>query len=157
MESPFRKSWSTKSLLFLWVQGEWRCKLKISSWGELTSPATTQAQNQSYGVLHLNIHSICDLLEHVKGQVLQTPSCRISMTQGNDRITKRGPCVGPALTVWQKPEALSQTMTLCNAHLQIKINGQKGLLHDLLCHTTVSMRRCFSFFSLILLGGLLQG
>ncbi|KAL6087899.1 hypothetical protein STEG23_014035 [Scotinomys teguina] len=35
-----------------------------------------------------NIHPICDLLEHVKGLVLQTLSCRISMTQDNNRISK---------------------------------------------------------------------
>jgi hypothetical protein len=38
-----------------------------------------------------NIYPICELLELVKGLVLQNQSCRISMTQGSNRISKRSP------------------------------------------------------------------
>ena len=56
---------------------------------------------------HPNIHLICDLLEHVKGLVLQTQSCRISTAQGNSRIAKRSSNEGPEARVWQKPEVLN--------------------------------------------------
>ena len=44
---------------------------------------TIQAQNQGYELAYSGIHSVYDLLENVKGPVLQIQSCRISMTQGN--------------------------------------------------------------------------
>ena len=37
------------------------------------------------------IYIICKLLKHVKGPILKIQSCRISMTQGNNRITGRSP------------------------------------------------------------------
>lgn len=51
------------------------------------------------------IYIICELLEHVKGLVPLIQNCRISMTQDNNRITRRN----PVLTVSQKPETLNQT------------------------------------------------
>jgi hypothetical protein len=38
---------------------------------------------------HPNIYPICELLEHMKGLDLQNPSFSISMTQGNNRVSKR--------------------------------------------------------------------
>ena len=61
----------------------------------LINPAT-QAQNQGYELIHPNIHPDYDPLEHKKGLFLQTWSCRISITQGNCRITKRSSSEGPA-------------------------------------------------------------
>ena len=58
---------------------------------------------------HPIIYIICELLERVKGPVLQPQSCRISMTQGNNRITGRSPSEDPVLMVSQKPEAWNQT------------------------------------------------
>jgi hypothetical protein len=38
---------------------------------------------------HPNSYLICKLLNHMKGPVMKNQSCRISMTQGNNRIAKR--------------------------------------------------------------------
>ena len=46
-----------------------------------------------------NIHSICELLEHVKGPVLQILSYKISITQGGNKISKRSPTGDPVLLV----------------------------------------------------------
>jgi hypothetical protein len=40
-----------------------------------------------------NIYPIYELLEHMKGLVLQTQSYRISMTQGNNRKSERSPSI----------------------------------------------------------------
>lgn len=53
------------------------------------NPATILAQNQGYELAHANIHLIYDLLKNVKGMNLQTPTSRISMTQENNRISRR--------------------------------------------------------------------
>lgn len=76
--------------------------------GELTSTATTQAQNQGYELAHANTHPIYELVEHVEGMDLQIQSYRISSTQSSNGISKRSPRQGPVLIVKQKPEALSQ-------------------------------------------------
>lgn len=57
----------------------------------LTSSATIQVHIRGFELAHPNIYPIYELLEHVKGPVLQIQSFRISMTQGNNRITKRSP------------------------------------------------------------------
>jgi hypothetical protein len=48
---------------------------------------------------HPNIYLICDLLECMKGLVLQIHSCRISVTQGSNGIFKKSPTKDPALIV----------------------------------------------------------
>ena len=48
----------------------------------MTNSATTQAQIQSF-----ELEPIYELLVYVKKVVLQIQSCRISMTQSNNRIT----------------------------------------------------------------------
>ena len=48
---------------------------------------------------HPNIYPIYELLECVKGLVLKTQSCSISMTQGNYRISKRSYSEEPGLIV----------------------------------------------------------
>ena len=70
----------------------------------MTNPTTAQAQNQGCELAH----PIYDLLEHVKGPVLQIQSSRVSMTQGTNRISTKSPCEGSVLMVEQKPEASSQ-------------------------------------------------
>ena len=40
---------------------------------------------------HPNIYPIDELLEFMKGPVIQIQNYRISMTQGNSRISKRRP------------------------------------------------------------------
>ena len=57
---------------------------------------------------HPNIYSTFDLHEKAKGLVLKTHSDRISLTQGNSRISERSFGEGPVLMVNQKPEALNQ-------------------------------------------------
>ena len=59
---------------------------------------------------HLNIYPIGILLElYIKGLILQIQSCRISMTQGNNGISKKSVSEISILTVLQKPEALNRT------------------------------------------------
>ena len=53
----------------------------------MTNSATTQALIQGFVLAHPNIYPIYELLACVKGLVLQIQSCRISMTQGNNRIS----------------------------------------------------------------------
>ena len=48
---------------------------------------------------HPNIYPIYELLECVKVPVLQIQNYRISMTQGNDRISERSPSEVPVLMV----------------------------------------------------------
>ena len=48
---------------------------------ELANSATTQAQIQGFELTHPNIYLICELLEPMKGPILQIKGCRISMTQ----------------------------------------------------------------------------
>ena len=54
------------------------------------------------------------------------------MTWGSCRLSERSFGEGPVMTVCQKSEALNQTMTHCNEHLQVKTIGQKGILRDTL-------------------------
>lgn len=62
-------------------------------------PSYHSAQYQTYALAHPNIHPNCEVLEHVKGRVLQTQSYRTSMAQGNNRIAKRNPSESPVLMV----------------------------------------------------------
>ena len=49
--------------------------------GGLINSATFQAQIQGFELAHPNIYPIYELLECVKGLVLQNQSCRTSVTQ----------------------------------------------------------------------------
>jgi hypothetical protein len=53
-----------------------------------TDSATTQYQIQVFEV-HPNIYPIYELLELVKGTILQNQSCRISMTQDIQKESQR--------------------------------------------------------------------
>ena len=68
---------------------------------KLTNLATTQAPIQGFELAYPNIYFVYELLEHTKGPVLQILSCRISMTQGNSRISERSPSEDPVLIVTQ--------------------------------------------------------
>jgi hypothetical protein len=46
-----------------------------------------------------NIYPIYELLERVKGPILKNQSFRISMTQGNRRISEKNPSGDPVLVV----------------------------------------------------------
>jgi hypothetical protein len=58
--------------------------------GGLINSATTQAHIQGFELADPNIYLIYELLERVKWLVLKIQSCRISMTQGNNKVTKGG-------------------------------------------------------------------
>ena len=73
----------------------------------LTNSATTQAHG--FKLAQPTMHIIFELLEYVKGPVPLIQRCRISMTQGNNRITGRSPDEDPVLMVSQKPEISNQT------------------------------------------------
>lgn len=60
-------------------------------------------------MVHPNIYPICELLQCMKGQVLQNQSGRFSMTQSNDRITKKSASEDPILIVEKDPEVSNQT------------------------------------------------
>jgi hypothetical protein len=92
----------------------WKCGHRRDGW--LTNSATTQAQIQSFGLDHAVIYPIDELLEL---------SCRISMTQGNNRMSEKSLSEDPVLVEQQKPEASKCTMTGCNEHLQVKMSGQR--------------------------------
>ena len=65
----------------------------------MNNSTTTQAQIQGFELAHTNIHPIYKLLKCVKGPVLQIQSCRIFMTQGNNRISERRLGEDPGLIV----------------------------------------------------------
>jgi hypothetical protein len=75
----------------------------------LTSTYTSQTQIQGFELTHLNIYTISELLECRKVLVLQSESYRISMTQGNNRISERSSSEVPVLIDQKKPEASLQT------------------------------------------------
>jgi hypothetical protein len=64
-----------------------------------------QAQIQGFEFAYLNIESIYELLEYMKGAILQIQSCSISIIQGNSKISKRNSHEDLVLIVYQKPEA----------------------------------------------------
>jgi hypothetical protein len=63
------------------------------------SATPTQAQIQGFEYAHPNICPICEMLECVKGPVLQIQSCRVSTTQTDNRISERNPSEIPVLIV----------------------------------------------------------
>lgn len=69
--------------------------------------ATTQVQIQDFDLAHPNIYRIYELLECMKGLILQIQSCRFSMTPGNNSISDRSPSEDPVLIAQHKPEALN--------------------------------------------------
>lgn len=62
--------------------------------GEVTNPATVQAQIQGYELTCPKTHTIYDLLDYVKEPYSQTQSRGISTTQGNNRISKKSSSEG---------------------------------------------------------------
>lgn len=61
-------------------------------------PTELFSRPRSRAVSWPNIHPISELLECMKGPVLQIQSCKISMTQGN-KISERSPVEDPVLIV----------------------------------------------------------
>ena len=71
--------------------------------GGLASSDTFQVQIQGFELAHPKVYSIDELLECLKGPILQTPNYRISMIQGNSRISERSSSEVPVLIEQQKP------------------------------------------------------
>ena len=68
----------------------WWCGYRRA--GRLTDSGNSQAQIQGFELVHLNIYPSYDLLELLRRSVLQIQRCRMSTTQGNNRILDRSPC-----------------------------------------------------------------
>jgi hypothetical protein len=118
------------SLPFTWIKWKsWPCSslaaalgevvqtvLRSSSWwhgcrrtGSLFNSATTQAKIQGFEYAHPNTYLKYKLLERMKGVVPQNQCFRISMTQGNNKISERNPGENSVSIVYQKSEASNQT------------------------------------------------
>lgn len=72
--------------------------------GRLTSSDTAQAKTQGFELAYHNVYPINELLESMKGQILQIQ--KYTTTQGNSRTSNSSPTEVPALIEQQKPEAL---------------------------------------------------
>lgn len=68
-----------------WIQ--WHGHRRV---GGLTNPLSYEVQIQGFELAHPNIYPTYELLERMKGQVLQNQSCRMSMTQSKNRLSQRG-------------------------------------------------------------------
>lgn len=132
--------------------------MQESRWADQLSK--TQAQTHGFELAHLITEPLHELLECMKGPMLQNQSCQISMTEGNNRISKR---VLLRIHYWQcirsqRPRTTS--ITHCHGHLQRKLFGQMYILCDTLWHTTAPVVRFsflfFNFYLCFLLQGRLQ-
>ena len=99
---------------------------------DLTSSFTFQTQIQGFELAYPNIYPVYELLELLKGLDLQIQRCRISMTQGNNRISRKRPSEDLVLRCSRSQRPWTRTMTHYNEHLQVKMFGQKGTLCDTL-------------------------
>lgn len=63
----------------------------------LTCSDTSQAQIQGFELAHPNIYTIDGLLECVNGSIPQNQNYRISITQGNNRMSRKSPNEEPVL------------------------------------------------------------
>jgi hypothetical protein len=77
-----------------------------------------------------NTYPIYDLLELVKGPVLQTVICRISTTQSNNKISERSPGEDPVLIVSRSQRLRTTLMTHYSEHMQMKMFVQNGIRWD---------------------------
>lgn len=64
--------------------------------------ATTPSQNQGYNSAHSDTYLVFEPVDYVKGLDLQIHSCKISMTQGNNMMSKKSPSEGPVFKMRQK-------------------------------------------------------
>lgn len=67
--------------------------------GRVIKSANTLVQMQGFKLTHPNIYPTFERLDCMKGSVLQKQSCRISMTQDNNRVSEKNPCEDPVLMV----------------------------------------------------------
>ena len=111
----------------------------------LTRFATIQAQIQGSEMAHpQNLYHLGRVGTHKRAN--PTESCRISMTQSNNRIAGRSPHEDPTMMVSQKPQILNQTNGYCNEHLQVKFMWTKGYTVG---HTVLSASRTRCFLYLV--------
>jgi hypothetical protein len=67
---------------------------------------TSQAQIQGFKLAHPIIYTTDELLDCMRGLVLQTQGCGISITQDSIRVFGRSSCEAPVSMEWQKLEIL---------------------------------------------------
>jgi len=87
------------------------CGYSIS--GRLTSSDTSQIQIQGFELVHTNIYSINELNKCQQALVLQVQKYRISMAQGNNRISKRSSSinkVAEAKSLYQNPGVIAMNI-----------------------------------------------
>lgn len=65
----------------------------------MTNSAATQDQVQGFELADPNMYLIYELLEHKKGLFIGIQSCRISMSQGNNKMSQKSPSEDPVLIV----------------------------------------------------------
>lgn len=96
-------------------------------WTDLLS--CIQIHTQVLEMAHPNIYPIYDLLECLKGSILQTIAVRYLPPRQEQDIGEE--CQrGSSFDGWPKPEALKVTSnSLYNEHLQLILFGQKDKLH----------------------------
>lgn len=83
---------------------------------------------------------IYDMLEQVKGLVLQNQRHSICMTEYNVQEESQW-----GISRKQRPRIRPKTP--CSTHLQVKKYGHQDILCDLLCHTETTTVRIFLFYS----------
>lgn len=153
-----KKSGTAPCCVVRWLgnPGKLTLEVKMRGVGTLANPAPTQVQELELW-FDPNIHLIYDLLEHVKEPVLQIKkNCRISITQGNNRISRRR-SRGHRMQYSRSQRHWARPMFHCNEYLKVKIYGLKAKLCGSVCHTTTYKTAfCFFSFNLLFLGGVLR-
>lgn len=73
-----------------WAAWEsWPCWYRHGRAGRWINATITQTQIQGLGLFHPNIQPVCDLLECMKGLILQKHGLRISTTPDNSKVYER--------------------------------------------------------------------
>lgn len=94
----------------IWYPWNWSYKRMRGAWcDDWGLWNSTQTYILGLGLAHPIIFPIYDLLECVKGLVLQNNSWRISMTRGNSGISERSVGKGLGVMVCQRPWTIRKT------------------------------------------------
>lgn len=128
----------------IWERGCWwayRVQKNRSTSG-LVSTNTSQAQVQSFESPQPYIYPIHELVECMKGLVLQIQNYRISMTQA---AATGYPRAVPMRFQWsgRSQSPCTRPMSQCSEYLQANACGQKAILWEMVWHTTASTMRVF--------------
>jgi hypothetical protein len=115
--------------------------LQQRPWGSPWSGLTPEAMLMPKIQVHSSIFPIHDLLGRVNGPVLWIQSCRVSVTQGNNRISQRSLVRSQYWHCSRQPEAWNWSQ--CSEHLQVKLFRQRPYC---VIHTPRHAVRAFFFF-----------